>query len=48
MEAKDITNKLEKLREKWKDYPEKRKIIEVQAKLLQKALQIREPQPNLV
>jgi len=43
-----IEQKLEKLRSDWKLYPEKRKIIEIQAKLLRIAQAKKEPEPRLL
>ena len=47
MNTKEIEAKLQQLRRQWKEEPDKRKIIELQAKLLQKALLLKEPQPKL-
>lgn len=42
MDTEDIKAKLQDLRLLWKKFPDKRKIIEIQAKLLQRSLEIRE------
>jgi hypothetical protein len=38
MKTEEILKKLQELRDRWKKNPDKRKVIELQAKLLKKAL----------
>lgn len=47
MNTQDIEKKLEKLRKDWTKYPEKRKIIKIQASLLKRALVKRDPTPKI-
>jgi len=47
MNPQEIEKKLAFLRLQWQKYPEKRKIIEIQAKLLRIAQAKKEPEPKL-